>query len=893
MPQQWLVKRPQEAGTPVTPPAVILPNAILGTPVVTTGYGTDSNNQLLIDITIGITWLDNNWGAVDRLKVLLYAPDNMVDSQEAFVGGPGGAETPGIVIADSTSTEDAAHASKVMAIDSPALMVQPDWNADRPYVHFSYPAPTAPEWWRVIVISASKTAENPAATSPWVRVPVTPQGPDVHGVEYAPLGLDFHLIDPKTGAITDQPYYDVIEGGAPAWGFSCTWQNDAKDPRYPMLGGYDIEIVYPGGSRETHAAKSSNDTRHDSPLWVFGAPGRFGVFLISYGSQQGNPRNSLIPGLTPGATFDVGAPVGPPGQERAKNVVNFVLANSWYGKNGAGQKTLFLDFRWTKPADDRAFGGVILVMIRGGQSYPLTGLETDTEQICELAQFPAASESVIVYAKSVSVSGDVNEYLAGYPGDSEATPAVSFTLVPPANNLEDVSGITWAVNYVKDEFGANHYFFSGSWETPNKALFPEFQGVKIYFIRKNAQGAITEQILLTGVETGSSFKTTPYPTPAAITGGYLVFATVDVNGVEKSIALSPQKEVFIQPQAGTLKNESLPDLDVANFAAGIEPVTFVNQAPSEVDGTLVGHAKQTTVVFNNNDRRLYRWNDLLDPPRYKVTGSALDIVADTITAGLIATGAIRTEHLAANEILVGPKHPTSEQVTGTQRPPILKVINWTGLNNSEKMVGFFGTYAPSGIAWEGIYALNLKIGPEYANPVLEASATGLLIRGTSATNQNVTFEMIDASNNSIRMSPIVFAPTYNSLGLKAASDPAIYPFNECWHVSRGFVGFERVSAGDPSARKIFALARNPYYRAGELVIYGPEAAENIRVLITGVDENDMAQRAKGIVRADRFDCANKPGHTHAGLLTVIKPGGLSVSLEINGGIITNVTHNPF
>lgn len=854
MAQQWIVKRPQAASAPVPPPTQVLPLAILGTPVLTTSYATDQNHQLLIDVTIPISWPSNNSGDVDRLITHLLAPDNYVDTQEAFVGGPGaggstaGQETPGIVIGD------AANASKVVDLDSTGIMIETPWDKDRPFVHFTQPVPTEPEWWRAIVVSASKTATNKVDGSPSVRFHALPTGADVLGLEYAPLGLNFHLIHPVTGAVTDQPYYDTAEGGVPVWGFSCTWENDVKDPRYPVLGGYDIEIEYPDGKKETHASKSSNDRRHDSPMWTFGAPGNFRVWLISWSSQAGNPRNTPVLKLTPSIAFYVSAPTGPVGSEHAANVTGFALVNPYYGKNGQGQKTLYLPFQWIKP-DDRIYQGGIIVMIRGdGTHYPLTGLETDSSQVCELQQFPAtgATEAVTFYFKSVSTSGDVNTYKAGYPGDPTATPAIAITLTGPADTTPQVAVFTASIVYAKDEFGNNLYGYSGTWSNPNKALFPEYQGVKI----ARADSAGNNRIDLTGVLPGTSFQTDLWPvTPAS--GIYLYAISVDVNGVERAILNSPRiGPLFITAQGGTISNDALPDLDVANFAAGVEPLTFVN-APPDLNGWL-NVPKQTTEVFNQNDQRLYRWDTNIG--RYRVVGSALDIVASTITGGLIKAGAITSLHMAAQEILVGPL-PSGGTPAVDARPPIFKVEGPT-----RNMVGFFGTYQ----GWEGIYALNLRVGPNFTTPMLEANSSGLFIKG-SATN-NVVFEIVgSALGDYVRMSPITFDPSYNSIGVLVSNATGGV---QSYHVSRGLIAYE-------NSNKIFALARNPNWAAGELVLYGPNDANTIRVLLTGVE----AGVGKGIVRADRFDCASSPGQTVT--YTVNLSSGGTATLTFKGGLLTS------
>ena len=78
-------------------------------------------------------------------------------------------------------------------------------------------------------------------------------------------------------------------------------------------------------------------------------------------------------------------------------------------------------------------------------------------------------------------------------------------------------------------------------------------------------------------------------------------------------------------------------LQTAAFASSIEPVTIVSSVP----GT-----KSTNSIFNTSDGKLYRWNG----SAYIATVPGTDIVANSITAGQIASGAISTDELAANAV---------------------------------------------------------------------------------------------------------------------------------------------------------------------------------------------------------------------------------------------------
>lgn len=893
-------------GEPGTPED--LPHAILGEVTLTTEYAPDQSNQLLVNVTIAVSFPDNDAKDVTRFFVHLLAPDTAVDTQEALVGGPGqggtggtaGEEVPGIVIGDDVN------ASKIVDLKSAEVMIEKAWDPERPFVQFQHPAPVEIETWRAIVVSAGALSENPADDSPSVTFTVDPSmpgtgGPDVKGREYCPTALNFHLRD-RDGNITDLPYYDTAEGASPTWGFSATWENDEKDPRWPNLGGYDLDIVYPEGHVETHASKSSNDLSHDSPMWPIGAPGRFSVRLVSWSTQLHNPRNSYVEGLTPEISFDVAVPVGPSGSEYAQNVTGLNLVNPRYGKNAAGQKALLLPFVWQKPVGDRAYTGCILVMIREEDGvfthYPLTGLESDDNQIVELNEYPTEPEEVTVYAKSVS-NARINEYVPGYPGDPTATPAITFTINPPPETTPLVEAVQATVFYAKDEFGNNVYGYSGSWANPNKNFYPEYQGCRVYWAKRTTESNITEQKELTGIEPGTSFKTSAWPL-VPDSGVYLYFVSFDVNGKPRggyvvdgdeekvNLAASPSiGPLFVTAQGGTISNDALPDLDVADFADGIEPITFVyseenNANPAEGYITL---PKSTTHVFNTWDNKLYRWWPSLS--KYKQIGGGADTEFNGIIVGKVAAGAIRTRELAANEILVGPTPDSAggDGIASTDRPPIFKVNDSGGT-----MVGFFGTYS----GWQGIYGLNLKVGPSFADPTLEASSTGLTLRGTKAAGRNVTFELIGGGiarpNDYIRMSPFEFDPTYGSLVVKVGSP---VDNTEALLASRGLAIFG-------GGRMLAAIARNPGMvwttsAAGEIALYAPYAdspsgdppSYPVRVLLTAIGKTNVstgAPEALGVVRADRFDAGTAPGYTSPG-----DTYQAANTIWVRGGIVVGVT----
>jgi hypothetical protein len=931
MPQQWLVKRPQAStGPPPSPEPDILPNAVLGNPVLVTSFSTDENHQAILDVTIPINWPSNNWADVERLTVHLYAPDNYVDTQEAFVRE--GDNSVGIVIGDASTS------SKVVSIESAAVMIEKTWDPNRPFVQFTHPLPTETERWRAIVVSASKLQTNRVDTSPSSVFGVTPKGPDVSGREYAPLALEFHLYD-KAGNQTDQPYYEKDISGVWHWGFNAKWLNDTKDPRFADLGGYDIDIVYPKeGSNparvETFASKSSNDLHHESPLWPIGAPGAFAVRLVSWSSQAGNKRNTYIDGLTPERKFNVAEPVGVPGNEFAANVTNFVLNNPYYGKNSAGQKTLFLPFTWVKPADTAYGGAIISVILTGNPDaledthIKLTGLETDDNQVCEIAAYPVVSTTWIFTIRSVSTTGKPNAYKKGFldvPPVAGSTPAILTTINPPATSTPKVLNYTADVWYGTDQNGLPIYGYKGSWSNPSRTTYPEFQGTKVYYESRanpdSTKWAATRKPL-TGVEAGSSFKTSGWPVVPE-TAVWLYFISVDVNGVElpftSDVVTGP---LTVAKQDATLSGDvGLPPLDIGldDFVTGIEPVGSVTATANAFGVLPASVLKTATTVFNTTDKRLYRWSTVLTndhdgqtTPAYKVVGSAVDMDFNSVTAGYIATSAVITRHLASQTIVIGPPpvNPATGQPFAPERPVVFIVQERAASPpapvGTMKDVGAFGQY----LGWEGLWCQNLRVGPTFNKPIIEGSSGGLAIVGSS--ERPATFLITNAAGSSdyVRIDTAYLAPTYASPGVNVSSAGALVPGQpepvvyRTWNVSKGFVGYYRAAytppANPPLEKQIFAMARNPFHEGGELVLYGihPNGTQQNTVYISAMDGSwtDGVQAVPyGIVRANRFCCGARPGVNPNGAggykITLFRYDSGWYDVYIDGGIITDVVQH--
>jgi hypothetical protein len=136
-----------------------------------------------------------------------------------------------------------------------------------------------------------------------------------------------------------------------------------------------------------------------------------------------------------------------------------------------------------------------------------------------------------------------------------------------------------------------------------------------------------------------------------------------------------------------------------------------------------------------------------------------DIVADSITSGQIAAGAIRTEELYAGELLVGQ---------GGGKPIRFKVVDTYG-----SMLAFIGD--DSNIPFCGGYFKNIKIGPTIYDIRIEASGSGVSITGatfvlslngittkidhSSPEGYPAGIQVYDASNNRIDVGISYSIPT--------------------------------------------------------------------------------------------------------------------------------------
>lgn len=160
----------------------------------------------------------------------------------------------------------------------------------------------------------------------------------------------------------------------------------------------------------------------------------------------------------------------------------------------------------------------------------------------------------------------------------------------------------------------------------------------------------------------------------------------------------------------TVDGAAVTNIPAASLASGIQPVGIVT-ATANGNGELI-ISKTQEVVYNTTDQKTYRW--VTD--RYRRRLGAGDLEADTVTAGVVAAGAIGTTQLAAAEILIG---------AGGGKPTRFRVNDAFG-----NMIAFLGDNQDGFV---GGWFQRARIGGTYGSPVIDASSVGMSITNAALT----------------------------------------------------------------------------------------------------------------------------------------------------------------
>lgn len=385
----------------------------LGTPKIS----YQQNGMVHITIPFTVPSPLDTW---DHVWAYLQAPDDAVTLSKAIVttGVPSGNK--GFFIGPAGS------ASNIVPNSSP-IPFGP-FRASEPVLVIDYPAPSVTQTWRVYAPSGSTEIENKLVSvndggtpTPNVSFTVNPIGAGVSGEEYAPTAAAFTMA-------AGWPRYSHQADGSWLWGFSIQWSNKTADPRYALLGGYDVIVQYPDGHMETQAspAKGNLGGVETSDMWpVPSTNTTFILWLVSWSTANGfKQTNSIVAGVTPSLAFTIGPQTAGPGAEYAPNVPNYSAFITGWHVNAAGQYTCQITFNFDVPMDV-TWGGVVIHMIRAdGTDYTLSGVTKQSPFVYDLFSYPQANEATTVYWLSQDTTGHENTYVPG------TTPSQALTLVP-------------------------------------------------------------------------------------------------------------------------------------------------------------------------------------------------------------------------------------------------------------------------------------------------------------------------------------------------------------------------------------------------------------------------------------------------------------------------------
>jgi hypothetical protein len=227
-----------------------------------------------------------------------------------------------------------------------------------------------------------------------------------------------------------------------------------------------------------------------------------------------------------------------------------------------------------------------------------------------------------------------------------------------------------------------------------------------------------------------------WPLPG--TAEYWKFKAESVNHRKVVNATSaPTSNVSVSTSSG-ITQVAPSTLTTAAFASTIRPVELVAALPVSFT-----NYPQGAVVFLTSNNKLYRSTG----SAWTVATDGADLVANSVTTGKIAAGAISTTELVAAEILVG----------GAGGKP----TRFTVKDASNNTIGFIGD---NGAGFIGAYLINLRVGTDINNPVITASSSGVSINGAPLTlNLNGVTTAIDNSFAAIAAGNAGFR-TYNTSG---------------------------------------------------------------------------------------------------------------------------------
>lgn len=519
------------------------------------------------------------------------------------------------------------------------------------------------------------------------------------GVEYAPL---------VTG-VSVSVEYDDTQVASPKYRLRFQWSAPTETPAVwqQPFGGTQLVYEYADGRRANGPSMALNETDTRSDWYdLYNVTSVIQCWFVSYDNSETPRVNSIVDGVTPSASATVTFPVPgrPTGQPFADNVTDFAVFNPRYVTNSAGQKSLLMDWYWTRPSDPSGFirwGGAIIYLYLPDGSQPIqcTGMEAGYYGTLSFAVFPAATEVWTFRAISFDNNNNPNNYNPNAPLGTD--PVATISVAPPAAGAAGseytsmVTGASFAAAVVNDSNGAVIRRVTASFTQPSD---PTWGGVeaRVY------DGA-------TLIDKASS-KVSPVavtvPNPASSVNYTVKLVSYDVNGRSNSETGAPQGTVLVGAAAGTL--------DFRKYDPASTLILDID--PGTGKTTLTSAAVKNSMI------------DRLSPTGKLIVVNA-DIATNAILANNIAAGVVSSDKLDATAVNVGG---------GGSKPGKFAVFNASG-----SQIGFIGVESGN----EGAWFKTMRVGgTSYANGILQADAAGnvtmngatftLNLNGTTTAIQN-------------------------------------------------------------------------------------------------------------------------------------------------------------
>ena len=572
--------------------------------------------------------------------------------------------------------------------------------------------PNPPELWRFICVSYNRRGE------PNVDQDGNPTGPYVD-LQTLPLSDD--VID-----FTAHIEYGVSEAGDDTYHFYGSWTN----PTDPRFKGVKIVAVWPDTTETVLAIEQEGSTSFSTDYWpivgtasqqvIIYADTIFGDNTLKYGKY--NPA-------APHVTLTLTPQIGPPGQERAPLVSNATASVDYSYDEQSGQRYLFYG-SWTNPTDTSKFRGVKIVARIAGSEDRVLAIETEGAVSFRTDSWPVPSspESWDIYFVSIDANNRANTI-------TDITPKVSVTVqrqigdagqeyAPLVTNCS--ASRTTPIKYAdttnfNSPGGVELYGFTLSWTNPSSPSL--YTGCRVYACF-SGEGIHKNRPLCDELYPSNGATTDQWPLTDTLTVDLWFVSyrgnleNTIVSGVTPKVTLTITKST-----PGTIVGSRVTDIPTASFASSIRPVLLVSTPPA-LPNTLYPPG---TIAYVTTTGQLIKVDSTGNSWQPAVNG-ATDIVANSVTSGVIRAGAIGTSQLYAGEILVGQ---------GGGKPTRFKVVDSSG-----SMLAFIGD--DSSVPFTGGYFRNIKIGPTISDIRIEASGSGV-----SINNANIAISASDGFNINI------------------------------------------------------------------------------------------------------------------------------------------------